>query len=86
MQSSNGLDCSPLIGAFVFLYIMENKYSQEDTEYFIEKMKYEREKQIQIIKAIKILESKIFAEVEYPEQYLKAFNELNRKLLLILNS
>jgi hypothetical protein len=71
---------------------MENKYSQDDAKYFINKMKYEQEKKIKIIMAIKILESKIFAEVEYPnattrtEQYLKAFNELNRKLLLIINS
>ena len=70
---------------------MENIYSQDDTKHFIEQMKYEQEKQIEIIMAIKILESKIFAEVEYPnakirtEQYLKAFNELNRKLLIILN-
>jgi hypothetical protein len=71
---------------------MENKYSQDDAKYFINELKYEQEKKIQIIMAIKILESKIFAEVEYPnaktrtEQYLKAFNELNRKLLLIINS
>ena len=71
---------------------MENKYSQADTEYFIEKMNEHQEKQIEIIMAVKELESKIFAEVEYPnaslrtERYLKAFNELNRKILYILKS
>lgn len=71
---------------------MENKYSQADTEYFINEMKKEQLKQVQIIMEIKILESKIFAEIDYPnantraEQYLKAFSKLNRKLLSILNS
>jgi len=71
---------------------MENKYSQADTEYFIEKMNEQHEKQIEIIMAVKKLESKIFAEVKWEnssvrtEIYLRAFNELNRKLLYIFTS